>query len=181
MTAAKKAGATVCIDLASFELVRSCIDTLLSLLKAGLIDLVFCNEEEAVALADEMSDVMPGNDTQSPLEAVQHFVLQYASLCVISMGKQGCMARSRSGEAVKAPACGVAVVDTIGAGDCFTAGFLYAYLQGCSLQQCATVACHAGAEAVQSKGAEVSAAGWQQLRAKLPALMTQHAQGHRTG
>lgn len=60
MTAAKKAGATVCIDLASFELVRSCIDTLLSLLKAGLIDLVFCNEEEAVALADEMSDVMPG-------------------------------------------------------------------------------------------------------------------------
>lgn len=76
-----------------------------------------------------MSVLLAGNDTQSPLEAVQHFVLQYASLCVISMGKQGCMARSRSGEAVKAPACGVAVVDTIGAGDCFTAGFLYAYLQ----------------------------------------------------
>jgi hypothetical protein len=62
-------------------------------------------------------------------------------------------------------------VDTIGAGDYFTSGFLYAYLLGCSLQQCAAAGCQAGSEAVQTKGAILSDAAWQRLRSNIAAVV----------
>lgn len=55
MSEARKAGALVSIDLASFECVANCKQALLELLQEGLIDLVFANEEEAFALLDEVA------------------------------------------------------------------------------------------------------------------------------
>ncbi len=48
----------VSMDLASFELVRNCAGVLLGLLRERLLDLVFCNEQEAAALA-EVLPVLP--------------------------------------------------------------------------------------------------------------------------
>jgi hypothetical protein len=42
----------VSLDLASFEVVRACAGLLLDLLHERLLDLVFCNEQEAAALAE---------------------------------------------------------------------------------------------------------------------------------
>ena len=42
----------ISLDLASFEVVRSCQDTLLKLLREGLVDILFCNTAEAEALAE---------------------------------------------------------------------------------------------------------------------------------
>ena len=42
----------VSLDLASFEVVRGCADALLGLLRERLLDIVFCNEQEAAALAE---------------------------------------------------------------------------------------------------------------------------------
>ena len=42
----------VSLDLASFEVVRGCAGALLGLLREGLLDIVFCNEAEAAALAE---------------------------------------------------------------------------------------------------------------------------------
>ena len=39
------------LDLSSFELVEHCKETLLQLLKEGLVDIVACNEEEAEAFS----------------------------------------------------------------------------------------------------------------------------------
>eukprot|EP00878_Enallax_costatus_P015473 GHUV01016208.1.p1 GENE.GHUV01016208.1~~GHUV01016208.1.p1 ORF type:complete len:314 (+),score=77.91 GHUV01016208.1:810-1751(+) len=169
MTAAKQAGALVSIDLASFECVANCKAALLELLQDGLLDLVFANEEEAFALLEAVGQqVPPGGDK---VEAAQHFVLQHAQTCVVSLGARGCIARARDGRVGSSPAGGVKVVDTIGAGDYFTSGFLYAHLLGCSLQQCAAVGCAAGSEAVQTKGAILSDAAWQRLRRTLSAIM----------
>eukprot|EP00879_Flechtneria_rotunda_P019425 GHRR01020403.1.p1 GENE.GHRR01020403.1~~GHRR01020403.1.p1 ORF type:complete len:362 (+),score=81.26 GHRR01020403.1:226-1311(+) len=55
MAAAKKAGALISLDLASFECVHNCKEALLALLQSSLIDLVFANEEEALALLDEVA------------------------------------------------------------------------------------------------------------------------------
>jgi sugar/nucleoside kinase (ribokinase family) len=74
MRAAKKAGAAVSLDLASFELVRSCKDTLVQLLEEGLLDLVFANEEEAVALAEEL--VPPGDDTVTASDTSETEVIE---------------------------------------------------------------------------------------------------------
>jgi sugar/nucleoside kinase (ribokinase family) len=52
MREAKQHGALVSIDLASFECVANCKQPLLELLQEGLIDLVFANEEEAIALLE---------------------------------------------------------------------------------------------------------------------------------
>lgn len=51
-----------------------------------------------------------------------------AQVSVISLGPKGCIARAKDGSRGASDAAKVKVVDTIGAGDCFTAGFLYAYL-----------------------------------------------------
>lgn len=50
MRAARAAGGRVSLDLASFEVVRSCFGALLGLLRQALVDLLFCNEQEAAAL-----------------------------------------------------------------------------------------------------------------------------------
>lgn len=42
----------VCLDTASFEVVRNCWQGLLSLLEEGLVDLLLCNEDEALAVAE---------------------------------------------------------------------------------------------------------------------------------
>lgn len=55
------------------------------------------------------------------------------------------------------------VVDTTGAGDLFTSGFLYGLLRGYSLQRCCQIGCLTGGAVVQTTGAELSAANWQWL------------------
>ena len=40
----------VSLDLSSFELVENCREALEGVLKAGFVDIVFCNEEEAKAV-----------------------------------------------------------------------------------------------------------------------------------
>jgi sugar/nucleoside kinase (ribokinase family) len=116
-------------------------------------------------------------DTAAKVEAAQRYVLRYAQVCVVSLGARGCVARARDGRVGAAPAGGVKVVDTIGAGDYFTSGFLYAHLLGCDLAQCAAVGCQAGSEAVKVKGSILSESAWQALRARIDALVVAPAGG----
>lgn len=72
----------------------------------------------------------------------------------------------------KAPASRLAqVVDTVGAGDHFTAGFLHSWLQRGSLQACASAACAAGTAAVQVEGAALGEDALGALRARVAELL----------
>ena len=56
MRAAKAKGALVSLDLASFEVVRHCKATLVRILEAGVVDLLFANEDEALELTGAGAD-----------------------------------------------------------------------------------------------------------------------------
>jgi sugar/nucleoside kinase (ribokinase family) len=69
---------------------------------------------------------------------VQEALCQLAEICqlvVVKDGPGGAYAW-REGEILHAPALALAPVDTTGAGDCFNAGFLRAWLEGLPLQEC---------------------------------------------
>jgi len=158
MRDARKAGATISMDLASFEVVRNKREELMQILKEELVDIMFCNEEEAAALVEG----------QEPcIEKAQDLVLQHCQVSVVSLGAKGCIARHRDGECVKAPALPVKVRDTVGAGDIFSSGFLFAYLQGYGLEKAARCGCAAGSAAVQVVGAQLPLEDWRNLREQI--------------
>ena len=72
-------------------------------------------------------------------------------------------------EVVSHPAfTAIDVISTIGAGDTFTAGFLYTLMQeGSSLKRACEVGCLAGAAVVQTLGSEVQESGWRWMNARM--------------
>jgi sugar/nucleoside kinase (ribokinase family) len=70
---------------------------------------------------------------------------------VIKLGDAGALG-VRGGEVIKVPSIPVNVIDTVGAGDSFDAGFLYGYLQGWSLEKSLRVAAVCGALSTQKAG-----------------------------
>ena len=71
---------------------------------------------------------------------------------VVKLGPRGCFAMTSEGE-FHSPAHEAIVVDTTGAGDCFTGGYLVARLRGGSHREAAEFANHIGARAVSALGA----------------------------
>jgi sugar/nucleoside kinase (ribokinase family) len=65
----------------------------------------------------------------------------------------------------------VSVVDTTGAGDSFTAAFLWAYLRKGSLQACCACGCAVGTAVVQVLGAELTGGRWGELRDDLETVL----------
>lgn len=157
MQQAKAGGAIVSLDLASFEVIRNCLGTLLSLLRSKMIDIVFCNEDEASALRQAGLDVTDDAEGIEDTGTVEKMLLRYCKLAVFTMGSKGARAYSCTGHSASACASTVDVQDTVGAGDYFCGAFLAAHLLGGSLQQCCRAGCAAGSRVVQCVGASLSA------------------------
>jgi len=172
-------GALVSIDLASFEVVRHCRAALSEVLESGLIDVIFCNEDEARELVSDLHDEdgANGRGAPRPSEAMENaaldYLLRFVKVAACSRGKRGCIARSSTGDIGTSVAEGVDAIDTTGAGDTFTSAFLHAYLRGGTLQQCGDAGCAAGAEIVQVSGAEMSSERWARVREKIRAIFSQ--------
>lgn len=154
--AAKAAGCQLALDLASFEVVNINKPVLAELL-AGQVDLVFANEDEARAWCGG-----------SPEQALEDLAGR-AAAAVVKLGKDGALV-ARGSERVRVAAEPVArVVDTIGAGDCWAAGFLAGHLRGLPLAQSARLGALAGAAVVQVAGAQVPREDWTRVKGFLDA------------
>lgn len=66
-------------------------------------------------------------------------------LIVLKQGGAGCTVFTRQGDRIHVPAYPIREVDPTGAGDCFDAGFLCAWLEGKDLAECARTGAAAGA------------------------------------
>jgi sugar/nucleoside kinase (ribokinase family) len=91
-------------------------------------------------------------------------------MVVMKRGSQGAIARSKD-EEITVPALRVSPVDTTGAGDCFDAGFLYAYVQGEPLETCMQFGTICGALSTTKVGGATAAPTREEVeawRSKLP-------------
>jgi len=105
-----------------------------------LVDIFLPNETEALSLAR----------SQTVDEALTRLG-EVCNLIAIKQGARGAIACN--GECViMAPSMSVPVVDTVGAGDSFDAGFIYGYLQGWRLERCLRFATACGALSTRRTG-----------------------------
>ena len=117
-------------------------DDFTALIDAGDVDILFANEEEALALtrADTIDAALAQLSAKVPLLVVTH-------------GAAGATA-IENGARVDVAAEPVAkVVDTTGAGDLFSAGFLAGYVQGRSNADSLRIGAIAAAECISHMGA----------------------------
>jgi sugar/nucleoside kinase (ribokinase family) len=85
---------------------------------------------------------------------LQEAIAQLASkvpLLVVKLGAEGATA-SRGAEQLKSPALSVTVVDPVGAGDSFDAGFLHEFVRGSDLASCLASGNRAGAFSTTAPG-----------------------------
>lgn len=150
MELAKKAGAKVSFDLASFEIVQTYREEIQELLPR-YVDILFANADETRTLTN--LDPEEGCDVIS----------EHCEIAVVLVGKDGCWVRSHN-EKIHCPAFPIEPIDTTGAGDLFASGFLHGYLEKRPLKECGQWGCLVAAEVVQVVGAEIPEAGWLKIK-----------------
>ena len=169
----KGRGSKISFDFASFDVIASQMEVFEKILDARLIDVLFCNEEEAMAFATRRK--MANGAT--PEKFAREMAAAFGVTMVVSQGPKGCVAAAMgAGNAVQlasAPAASVTVVDTIGAGDHFSAGFLYALAHGATLETACRCGCIAGAAAVEVSGAQVDDQRMKDVVKRLHSLMAE--------
>ncbi len=152
---ARRAGACISLDLASFTVVEDSVDILEDLVDR-YVDILIANEDEA--------RVFTGfSDEQKAFESLA----TKADLAVLKIGARGSMVAFDGHIARIAPQGTGTAVDTTGAGDLWAAGFLYGIVNGFSLEKSGQLGSACGYEVCQVVGAGIPARGWDRIRTLL--------------
>ncbi len=137
--AARAAGRRTAITLAETFLVETWRGDLLEFIDSG-VDIVFCNEHEAMALF------------QCELNDAVNALRQRTQIAAVTRGAAGSVIVSGD-QTVEVPADPIdRVVDTTGAGDQYAAGFLFGLSHGRSLEDCARFGSMSAAEVISHYG-----------------------------
>ncbi|WP_129840106.1 PfkB family carbohydrate kinase [Streptomyces sp. RFCAC02] len=127
---------------------------------AALPDLAHCE-----AFLPNAAEAMRYTRTDSPAAAARALT-ERVPLAVVTMGADGAVAADgRTGEIAEVPAIVVDALDTTGAGDVFTAGFVTGTLAGWPLADRLALAGLTAALSVQEFGGSLSAPGWGEVAA----------------
>lgn len=136
---ARAAGVKLALTFSDPAMVRYFQPQLRELVDDG-IDLLFCNEEEALGFAG-------CTDLEQALQALREIAPQG----MITRGGEGVWAWTRQA-VIELPAFPVTAVDTLGAGDSFAGAVLFGLSQGWSLERSARLALRVAAEVVSQYG-----------------------------
>lgn len=110
------------------------------------IDILFCNETEALK-ATQTSDVR---------DAFQE-IKNWCPVVAITLGPDGALLSDQRCKTVEeVTTWDVKLIDKLGAGDLFAAGFLYAYSTGRSLKEAGFLGCYAATRVIQQMGARLA-------------------------
>ncbi len=156
MRLASQAGLTVCLDLASYNVVEENREFFLELI-SGYVDILFANEEEIKALTGKL-----------PEEGAMD-VKELVRIAVIKLGGEGSLCLNRD-EVVRIGVRPSNPVDTTGAGDLYAAGFIYGHLHGLSLDSSGKIGSILAGRVIEQVGAKMNESQWEILRRELHAL-----------
>jgi sugar/nucleoside kinase (ribokinase family) len=106
----------------------------------SLTNVFLPNEKEVLSLSGETKLDLAAGRLGSRLEAL-----------AVKLGAAGALG-VRGGQMVRVASIPVDVIDTVGAGDSFNAGFLYGYLHNWELERALQLACACGALSTQKAG-----------------------------
>ena len=111
-------------------------------LVSNQVDILFANESEIISLyqTDNITvalDALPNN----------------GSIAAITLGEKGSIIKQSEERWIIPPQKPPKIVDTTGAGDLYAAGFLYAYINNYTMENCGKLGGHAASEIIQQYGA----------------------------
>lgn len=151
---ARTAGIPVAMTFSDPSMVKFFKPQLAEMLAEG-VDLLFCNEEEALEWS-----------SRENLQEAVAVLREKAERCVITRGKQGALVVDQAGT-LEVPPHLVEAVDTNGAGDMFAGAFLYGITNGLSSQNAARLASRASAEVVRHFGPRLPAEAHQRIKQEI--------------
>jgi sugar/nucleoside kinase (ribokinase family) len=148
--AAKNAGLAIALDLSSYNVVDVNREILNELVD-NYVDIIFANEEEAIAFTG-----------MQPLDAVENLAGR-CDIAVVKVGKEGAYVQQGAVRHL-IPAAGDLVVDTTGAGDFFAAGFLSGIAKGYDLEKSGKLGALLASRVIRVPGAKLDEAEWTEIR-----------------
>ena len=140
---AKKNELPVAFTLSDAYVVNTFKNQLIDFIRRN-VDILFCNDVEAMAMAEN-------NDIEEAFEALESM----ADTLFVTRGKNGSWASSSTEEKVEVGVFPTEAIDTTGAGDLFAAGALYGLIKKYSLKESAIIGSYCAAEVVSHMGARM--------------------------
>jgi sugar/nucleoside kinase (ribokinase family) len=156
MKTAKENGLLVSIDMASFNIVEANRDFLHEIIRK-YVDIVFANEEEALALTGK-----------TPTEALP-VIAEMCCIAVVKLGSQGSLIQTGD-HVIQIKAIPAKSIDTTGAGDIYAAGFLYALTENLGLEVAGKIGSLIAGKVVEVMGAKIPSKIWENLRTQIELL-----------
>jgi len=115
-----------CLKVLDINLRRDCYSRETVEYSLGHADVLKLNDDEVRIL-----DTLLALGSDDPVAFCQEIMARYPlRYCLVTFGENGALAISREGETIYEPGYRVKVVDTLGSGDAFTAGFVHKFLRG---------------------------------------------------
>lgn len=143
MRIAKTTGSKVALSLSDSLCVERHRDAFHDAVRDG-VDIVVANE-------DEVNELLQSDD----FEEMTRQLTGYDNLFAITRSEKGSVIL-HEGQVIEQPATTVEkIVDTTGAGDAYTAGFLFGYAQEKPLQECAKLGTFCATRVIQQVGARI--------------------------
>lgn len=158
MQLAKEAGAQVCLDMASYNIIKEDLP-FFDMLITKYVDIVFVNEDEVRAYTGK-----------EPWEAINEIAAK-CSVVVMKLGSQGSCIKKGT-ECIKLEIPPVKkVMDTTGAGDFYAAGFLYGLTCGYSLERCSVIGSFLASGVIQVVGTNLPKRKWDEIKLNIESLL----------
>ena len=121
--------ASTVLKFLDINLRKDCFDERSVDFSLGQADILKLNEDEAHAIG-RMLEIRHGSIADFCQAIVEEYGLRF---CLVTLGDKGAFGLSSDGQSTYAPGYKVGVVDSLGSGDAFSAGFVHRILHGASL------------------------------------------------